>query len=62
MTLTQSNEAVKILAGRPERVSPYLTRLDLWTHPCRQIDVALAAQSVDCPCCKRGHFEFLERT
>ena len=52
-------EAVKILAGRVEAVSPYLTKIDLWANTLRRIDTA-AGRRDDCPCCRRGRLEFLQ--
>ena len=53
-------EALKILAGRLDAVSPYLLKLDLWTNQLQRIEVARSAEQVDCPCCKRKFFEFLD--
>jgi len=55
----QALEAMKLLAGTADAVSPYLAKLDLWTGRWRRIDVASSAADVDCPCCKRRSFEFL---
>ncbi len=55
----QAAEAIKILSGRREAVSPYLLKLDVWTNSLRRIRVAEACAEVDCPCCKRRDFEFL---
>lgn len=56
----QTLEALKILCGRVEQISPYLTKFDLWQNTLQRIDVAKAAVDVDCPCCKQGHYEYLE--
>jgi molybdopterin/thiamine biosynthesis adenylyltransferase len=56
----QAAEAIKVLAGRLDEVSPYLTKLDLWTNSLRRIDVSAAARDPQCPCCGRGELEFLE--
>ena len=53
----QATEAIKILSGRPEAVSPFLTKIDFWTN---QIQRLTAAQSPDCPCCRGGHFDYLD--
>jgi adenylyltransferase/sulfurtransferase len=53
-------EAQKILAGRADLASPWLLKLDLWNNSVQRIDVREACRRVDCPCCKGGHFDFLE--
>lgn len=53
----QAAEAMKILSGRSEKVSPYLVKLDLWANTFQRIDAASAR--LDCPCCKQGHYDFL---
>ncbi|MGA2266379.1 MAG: HesA/MoeB/ThiF family protein [Phycisphaerae bacterium] len=55
----QAMEAVKILSGHAEQVSPYLTKLDLWTNSIQRIDAAGAA-AANCPCCRQGVYEFLD--
>jgi molybdopterin/thiamine biosynthesis adenylyltransferase len=55
----QAIEAIKILSGHAESVSPYLTKFDLWTGSLQRMNVAEACADVDCPCCKRREFEFL---
>jgi len=56
----QAAEAVKILAGRLDDVSPYLLKLDLWKNDLQRIDTTRAADDVDCPCCKGAVFDYLE--
>lgn len=56
----QAAEAIKILTGQLDAISPYLTKFDLWTNAMSRIDVATAAADTPCPCCKEGEFEFLE--
>lgn len=58
----EATEAVKILAGCRDRASPYLLKLDLWDNRLQRIDAASACKDVPfpCPCCKGGHFDFLE--
>jgi adenylyltransferase/sulfurtransferase len=53
-------EAIKILSGNVSLASPYLTKLDLWTNTIGRIDVRQAARDVDCRCCKKRIFEYLE--
>ena len=54
----QAMEALKILAGAADQVSPFLTKLDFWTNQSQRIDTAAAA--ANCPCCKQRLFEYLE--
>jgi hypothetical protein len=51
---------MKILSGQADLASPYLTKLDLWTNAIQRIDVRQAARNVDCQCCKKRVFEYLE--
>ena len=55
----QAAEAIKVLAGRLDQVSPYLTKIDLWANSLRRIDVS-AARDPQCACCGRGDLEYLE--
>ena len=55
----QALEAMKLLAGAHDAISPYLTKLDLWTGQLQRIDVVASCADVDCPCCKHRDFEFL---
>lgn len=57
----QACEAVKILAGRDQQVSGYLTKLDLWNNTIQQIDAARACAETTCPCCGMGHYDYLEQ-
>ncbi len=56
----EAMEAVKILSGHEDAVSPYLLKLDFWTNEVQRIDVRRAAAGVDCLCCKQRKFEYLE--
>ncbi|HUU59362.1 MAG TPA: HesA/MoeB/ThiF family protein [Phycisphaerae bacterium] len=56
----QAAEAMKILSGRIDEISPYLLKFDIWENRIQRIDVRAACGSVDCPCCKHRDFEFLE--
>ncbi len=56
----QAMEAMKILAGRPESASRELLKIDLWTGQTQRIDVVSACAEVDCRCCGRREFDFLE--
>ena len=56
----QVAEAIKILTGRDDAISPYLLKLDLWDNGLQRIDAAAACKDTPCPCCKGGHFDFLD--
>ena len=56
----QAGEAVKILAGRTEKASPYLLKMNLWENTIQRIDAVQACARTPCPCCKERHFEFLD--
>jgi len=48
----QALEAIKILTGQLDRVSPYLLKIDLWTNQIQRFNAARAAADGNCPCCK----------
>jgi len=54
----QAAEALKILAGRRDRVNRRITTLDLWDNGRTPID--LPERDPDCPCCGRHEFPYLE--
>jgi adenylyltransferase/sulfurtransferase len=54
----EANEAIKILSGRTETLSPYLTKIDLWTNQFQQITAT--RQPETCPCCGQQQFDFLD--
>ena len=56
----QVSEALKILTGNLERLSPTMLSLDLWTNAITQLKVGRAREAGDCPCCKHRNFEFLD--
>jgi adenylyltransferase/sulfurtransferase len=56
----QVAEAFKILAGRREFVNRDLIYVDVWENIQRRIKIAPLLGKVDCPCCQRRHFEWLE--
>jgi molybdopterin-synthase adenylyltransferase len=56
----QAAEAFKILAGRREHVNRDLVYVDVWENITRRIKVAPLLGKVDCPCCQRRRFEWLE--
>jgi adenylyltransferase/sulfurtransferase len=56
----QAVEALKILSGRMDAVSPYLTVVDLWHNTQRQLRVATLRGQAECPACAGREFPWLE--
>ena len=56
----QVAETLKVLSGNFDRVCPTMLNIDLWTNTVMQLKVASAYERGDCPCCKRGRFDYLE--
>src|SRR5205085_1448982 len=56
----QATEAIKILTGNLEQVNRELIYLDVWDNVQRRIKIAPLLGKVDCPCCQRRRFEWLE--
>ena len=56
----QAAEAFKILAGRLDAINRDLVYVDVWENVNRRIKIANLKGKVDCPCCRRGKFEWLE--
>ncbi len=56
----QAVEALKILSGNIEAVNRKLMSVDVWTSRVVALDVSGADAEGDCPCCKRGEYEYLE--
>lgn len=56
----EAMEAAKLLARRPETVSPDLLKLDLWTNTLRRMPLGGPRTEPPCPCCIEREFEFLE--
>jgi molybdopterin-synthase adenylyltransferase len=56
----QATEALKILAGKRERINRELIFLDVWDNVQRRIKIAPLKGKVDCPCCGRRKFEWLD--
>jgi adenylyltransferase/sulfurtransferase len=54
----QVADALKLLSGRPEKVRARISTIDVWEGTLRQIDAP--ERDVDCPCCARREFPFLE--
>src|SRR5205085_10036505 len=53
-------ECIKILTGNLDAVNRELTYIDVWDNTYRRIKVAPLLGKVDCPCCQRRRFEWLE--
>jgi adenylyltransferase/sulfurtransferase len=56
----QAAEAFKILTGQLDRINRELIYLDVWENVQRRIKIAPLLGKVDCPCCQRRRFEWLE--
>src|SRR5205807_798524 len=56
----QAAEAFKILTGHREQINRELIYLDVWDNVQRRIKIAPLLGKVDCPCCGRRHFEWLD--
>jgi adenylyltransferase/sulfurtransferase len=56
----QATEALKILAARRDRISRDLLYVDVWENVQRRIKIAPLLGKVDCPCCRRRRFEWLD--
>jgi adenylyltransferase/sulfurtransferase len=56
----QAAEAFKILAGQFDRINRELIYVDVWDNTTRRIKIAPLLGKVDCPCCGRKKFEWLE--
>jgi len=56
----QAAEALKILTGQIVHINRELIYLDVWDNVQRRIKIAPLLGKVDCPCCGRRSFEWLE--
>src|SRR5438128_3429459 len=56
----QATEAIKLLTGRLDKVNRELLFFDVWENVQRRIKIAPLLGKVDCPCCQRRRFEWLE--
>src|SRR3954453_20569742 len=56
----QVAEALKLLTGQPELINRELIYVDVWENLTRRIKIAPLLGKVDCPCCQRKRFEWLE--
>ncbi|MEX2387050.1 MAG: ThiF family adenylyltransferase [Phycisphaeraceae bacterium] len=53
------NEALKILTGNWDAISPTLLHMDTWHNVVKQFKVAKAYDVGECTCCKKRDFEFI---
>ncbi len=53
-------EAIKLLSGHREALNKDLIMVDLWDWTFRQLKIANLLGKVDCPCCGRKNFEWLD--
>src|SRR5438105_12469593 len=56
----QVAEALKILTGHLDKVSRELIYVDVWENTLRRIKIAPLLGKVDCPCCQRRRFDWLD--
>jgi adenylyltransferase/sulfurtransferase len=53
-------EAIKLLCGAWDALNSSLIMVDVWDWTFRQLQVAGLLGKVECPCCSRRQFEWLE--
>ncbi|MBN1591493.1 MAG: ThiF family adenylyltransferase [Pirellulales bacterium] len=53
-------EAIKLLSGNPEAVSPVLTVVHLWENRLHQVSLAGLRDRADCSCCEHHRFTWLD--
>ncbi len=56
----ESVEAIKLLAGKYEALNTKLIMVDLWDWSFRELKIAGLLGKVDCPCCGRREFDWLD--
>jgi adenylyltransferase/sulfurtransferase len=56
----QATEAFKILTGQLDAINRDLIFIDIWDNVHRHFKVARLKDTVDCPCCKRRAFDWLD--
>ena len=56
----QVAEALKILSGHPEAITPGLLVIDVWTGRINRISLSGLREKSDCPTCVRGEFPWLD--
>ncbi len=55
----QAVEAIKLLIGRRDEINRHLVHLDVWSGRVMNMNVQSAYDDGNCPCCKRGRFDYL---
>lgn len=55
----QAAEAMKLMAGRADRLHRSLIRIDVWDFQMSRINLDGFTGQADCPVCGRGEYEFL---
>jgi molybdopterin/thiamine biosynthesis adenylyltransferase len=56
----QAAEAFKILTGKRDQINRELIYIDVWENVYKRIKIARLKGAVDCPCCGRGRYEWLD--
>lgn len=56
----QAAEALKLLAGRRDAINRDLIAIDVWDNSSRHIKIAGLRDKVQCPCCQRRTFDWLD--
>ena len=56
----QAAEALKILTGQLDLTNRELLCIDIWDNTTRRTKIARLLGKVDCPCCQRKQFEWLD--
>jgi adenylyltransferase/sulfurtransferase len=56
----QATEAMKLLIGKKDRINRDLIYIDVWENVQRRIKIAPLLGQVDCLCCGRKNFEWLD--
>jgi adenylyltransferase/sulfurtransferase len=56
----QATDALKILMGKEDQLTRHLLAVDAWKGEIRHVNVAMARDDGDCPCCRQGRYEYLE--
>ncbi len=56
----QLAEAFKIMTGQLDKINRELIYIDVWENILRKIKIAPLLGKVDCPCCQKRRFEWLD--
>src|SRR5438132_362514 len=56
----QATECFKLLTGAIDQINRDLIYIDVWENITRRIKIAPLLGKVDCPCCQRKKFEWLD--